>query len=105
MFNGLQSVTEYVRFVATLAVVIDPFLAVRIFLAFTAGRRADKRKQLVSTITVTVFAELAGSALFDEQLLLLIGASLSAFRVGGGLVLLLMALAMLNAEAGVSVSR
>ena len=30
----------------------------------------------------------------------LIGASLPAFRVGGGLVLLLMALAMLNAQAG-----
>jgi multiple antibiotic resistance protein len=35
-----------------------------------------------------------------EKLLLVIGASLPAFRVGGGLVLLLMALAMLNAQAG-----
>jgi MarC family membrane protein len=51
-------------------------------------------------VTVTVFAVLAGSALFGEPLLRLLGASLSAFRVGGGLVLLLMALAMLNAQAG-----
>ena len=36
----------------------------------------------------------------NEALLHLIGASLPAFRVGGGLVLLLMALAMLNAQAG-----
>ena len=43
---------------------------------------------------------LAFATFFGEALLHLIGASLSAFRVGGGLVLLLMALAMLNAEAG-----
>ncbi len=100
MLEGLQPVTEYVRFIVTLMAVIDPFLAVPIFISFTAGRRADKRKQLVNTITITVFCVLAGSALFGEQLLLLIGASLSAFRVGGGLVLLLMALAMLNAQIG-----
>jgi multiple antibiotic resistance protein len=39
-------------------------------------------------------------AFLGEALLALIGASLPSFRVGGGLVLLLMALAMLNAEVG-----
>jgi multiple antibiotic resistance protein len=51
-------------------------------------------------VTVTVFAVLASAALFGERLLRLMGASLPAFQVGGGLVLLLMALAMLNAQAG-----
>jgi multiple antibiotic resistance protein len=51
-------------------------------------------------VTLTVFAVLAGAVLFGEALLRLIGASIPAFRVGGGLVLLLMALAMLNAQAG-----
>jgi multiple antibiotic resistance protein len=37
---------------------------------------------------------------FGDALLRLIGASVPAFRVGGGLVLLLMALAMLNAQPG-----
>lgn len=100
MLDGLLPATEYVRFLVTLTAVIDPFLAVPIFLTFTAGSRAERRKWLVNTVTVTVFFVLAGAALFGEQLLLLIGASLSAFRVGGGLVLLLMALAMLNAEIG-----
>jgi multiple antibiotic resistance protein len=43
---------------------------------------------------------LAGAALSGEALLKFLGASLPAFQVGGGLVLLLMALAMLNAQAG-----
>jgi multiple antibiotic resistance protein len=51
-------------------------------------------------VTVTVFLVLAGAVMFGERLLRFLGASLPAFQVGGGLVLLLMALAMLNAQAG-----
>jgi len=100
VLDGLLPVSGYARFLVTLAAVLDPFLAVPIFLAVTASRGDAERMRLVNVITVTVFAVLAGSALFGEQLLLLVGASLPAFRVGGGLVLLLMALAMLNAQAG-----
>jgi multiple antibiotic resistance protein len=83
-----------------LTAVLDPFLAVPIFLALTASRSALERTRLVRVVTITVFSVLAVSALVGEQLLHLVGASLPAFRVGGGLVLLLMALAMLNAQAG-----
>ena len=95
-----MDVTEYVRFVVTLTAVVDPFLAVPFFLAFTSGRTPEERARLARTVSVTVLVVLALSTLFGEALLQLIGASLSAFRVGGGLVLLLMALAMLQAEAG-----
>ncbi len=100
IFDGLLPIATYVRFTATLTAVIDPFLVVPIFLALTGGRSAAERVRLVHTVTVTVFAVLAGAAVFGDRLLLLIGASLAAFQVGGGLVLLLMALAMLNAQAG-----
>jgi multiple antibiotic resistance protein len=93
-------VTEFLRFVVTLAAVVDPFLAVPFFLAFTTGRNAAERARLARVIASTVFVVLALATFFGEPLLRLIGASLSAFRVGGGLVLLLMALAMLNAQAG-----
>jgi multiple antibiotic resistance protein len=91
---------EYLRFTVTLVAVLDPFLAVPIFLAFTASRDAAARSHLINAVTLTVFLVLAGAALFGETLLQLIGASLPAFTAGGGVVLLLMALAMLNAEAG-----
>ncbi len=95
-----MTLQEYLRFVVTLVVVLDPFLAVPIFLAFTAAHDAAARRRLINAITLTVFLVLAGAALFGEPVLSLIGASLPAFTAGGGLVLLLMALAMLNAEAG-----
>jgi multiple antibiotic resistance protein len=94
------SFQEYLRFTVTLVAVLDPFLAVPIFLGVTTARTPKARKRLINAVAITVFLVLAGAAIFGEPLLELIGASLPAFRVGGGLVLLLMALAMLNAEAG-----
>lgn len=91
---------EYVQFTVTLVAVLDPFLAVPIFLAFTAAQDAAARRRLINAVTLTVLLVLAGAALFGEVVLELIGASLPAFTAGGGVVLLLMALAMLNAEAG-----
>jgi multiple antibiotic resistance protein len=96
----MLSLQEYLRFVVTLTAVLDPFIAVPIFVAASAGRHARARSRLAAAVTLTVVVVLAGSALFGEWLLKFLGASLPAFQVGGGLVLLLMALAMLNAEAG-----
>ena len=91
---------EYLRFAVTLTAVLDPFLAVPIFVSVTAGGGGRGRLRLAAVVTITVFLVLTGAALFGERLLRLLGASLPAFQVGGGLVLLLMALAMLNARAG-----
>lgn len=93
--SGFQ---DYLRFFVTLTAVLDPFLAVPIFLTISAD--AKHRSRLALVVTVTVFAVLVGAIVFGEALLKLIGASIPAFQVGGGLVLLLMALSMLNAQAG-----
>ena len=92
--------TEYLRFVVTLTAVVDPFLAVPFFLEFTKARAPSERGKLARVIALTVFVVLAAATFAGESVLHAIGASLPAFRVGGGLVLLLMALAMLNAQAG-----
>ena len=96
----MANATEYLRFVVTLSAVVDPFLAVPFFIAFTATHSAQDRARLARVVAFTVFVVLASATFLGEALLNLIGASLPAFRVGGGLVLLLMALAMLNAQAG-----
>ena len=96
----MQSWQEYLRFVVTLTAVLDPFLAVPIFVSATAGYRRGERQRLARVVTLTVFLVLTGAALFGDSVLRMMGASLPAFQVGGGLVLLLMALAMLNAHVG-----
>ena len=96
----MNQVQEYLRFLVTLTAVLDPFLAIPIFVGVTAGQTQAAQRRLAHVVTFTVFVVLAGAALLGEELLQLMGASLEAFQVGGGLVLLLMALAMLNAQAG-----
>ena len=91
---------DYLRYAVTLTAVLDPFLAVPIFLSVTAMSDEKSRQRLAGVVTLTVFAVLAGAAIFGEALLKFLGTSLPAFQVGGGLVLLLMALSMLNAQAG-----
>jgi multiple antibiotic resistance protein len=88
---------EYVRYAATLFFVLDPFAAIPIFLLLTAGRDAD-RPRIARTAALAVVAALAIAALSGDVVLRFIGASLPAFQVGGGIVLLLMALSLVNAQ-------
>jgi multiple antibiotic resistance protein len=96
----VNSLQEYLRYLVTLTAVLDPFLAIPIFSGAAAGRDRAGQRRLANAVVATVFAVLAGAAVLGDDLLKVMGASLPAFQVGGGLVLLLMALAMLNAKAG-----
>ncbi len=98
--NELASWTEYTRFLIALIAVLDPFLAVPVFLSLTASRSDEERRAIARGTALAVFAVLLLSALGGEALINLMGASLGSFRVGGGLILLMMALAMLNAQPG-----
>ncbi|MBC7944291.1 MAG: NAAT family transporter [Burkholderiales bacterium] len=96
----MQTWTEYTRFLIALTAVLDPFLAVPMFLSVTSGRGIREQKRTARLVSVTVLGVLLVAALTGETILRLMGSSLASFRVGGGLVLLLMAIAMLNAQAG-----
>ena len=90
--------TEYTRFFTALLVILDPFVAVPLFLALTAGHSKAERARAGLIAAVTVGFVLTAAALTGETLLGWMGTSLASFRVGGGMVLLLMALAMLRGE-------
>jgi len=90
--------TEYTRFFTALLVILDPFMAVPILLALTHGYSAGERVRVASVATLTVALVLVLSAISGEAILTFMGTSLASFRVGGGIVLFLMALAMLRAE-------
>lgn len=92
--------TAYSRFALSLLAVLDPFMAMPIFLGLCARHGARERGRFARTVGLTVFIVLVGAALAGETVLRLMGTSLASFRIGGGLVLLLMALAMLQAKPG-----
>lgn len=90
--------TEYSRFLTALLVILDPFAAIPIFLLLTKNYTVGERGKIANIASVTVLIVLVTVSLTGEALLHGIGSSLASFRVGGGIVLLLMALAMLRAQ-------
>lgn len=91
--------TEYSRFFTALFVILDPFAAIPIFLALTQGYGDRERRGAALLAAITVCSVLLVAALMGEAILSIMGTSLASFRVGGGIVLLLMALAMLRGDA------
>lgn len=92
--------TEYSRFFIALFVILDPFAAVPIFLALTKTYNDSERGRIANISAITVLLVLVVASLSGETLLNTMGTSLASFRVGGGIVLLLMAIAMLNGQTG-----
>jgi multiple antibiotic resistance protein len=87
---------EYQHFAVSLFAILTPFAAVPAFLSLTRGFTTCERSRtaiLAAGIAaaVLVIAALVGPAIFGG-----LGLSVGSLRVGGGLVLLLMALSMSN---------
>ena len=93
---------EYSNFFLSLLVIINPILAVPLFLTYTRGYAPAERRRAARLTSTTVLAALVAAALTGETLLRVFGTSLGAFRVGGGIVLFLMALVMLRVHADTS---
>lgn len=99
MSNWIEELKFAVVAFSAVFFVVDPIVAVPIFLAITARatpeerRRVAARASLAALLTLSFFA-IAGGLLFK-----LFGISLGAFKIAGGLMLLLMALDMMRAQA------
>jgi len=90
--------TEYTRFFTALFVILNPFAALPIFLVLTKSYTSAERGRIATITATTVLLVLVAAALTGETLLQGMGTSLASFRVGGGIVVLLMALSMLQGQ-------
>jgi multiple antibiotic resistance protein len=66
----------------------------------TEGASPAERRTTATTACITAWAALVISIVFGQSVLNLLGIRLAAFRVGGGIVLLLMGIAMLHTRLG-----
>ncbi|HXX31996.1 MAG TPA: MarC family protein [Myxococcaceae bacterium] len=78
--------------------VVDPLGVVPIFLAVTAGDSPEKMRSTARRASLTAFGLLTFFALFGTLLFKVAGISLGAFRVAGGILLLITGLDMLRAR-------
>ena len=73
---------------ATLLIVADPLLLSALFLAVTHGMNDKERREVALRGSVIALCILVAAGLGGAKLLELLGISLSAFRIAGGLLLL-----------------
>jgi multiple antibiotic resistance protein len=78
--------------------VVDPFGMVPIFLAMTRGDPPEKIRSMCLRACLAAGSLLVFFALFGGLIFKIFGVSLSAFRVAGGILLLITALDMLKAQ-------
>jgi multiple antibiotic resistance protein len=78
--------------------IVNPLGAIPIFLSLTGDRSLAEKNHIAKTSAVSVAIILLLSMWAGEIILSFFGISISAFRAGGGLLILLMAISMLHAK-------
>jgi multiple antibiotic resistance protein len=87
----------YKPLIALLAIV-NPIGAIPFFIHFTQGFTPEQRRRTIRVSAFSAFTVIAVSALAGLKIIEFFGISLASFQVGGGTLLLISALQMLNAQ-------
>ncbi len=82
----------------TLLAIVNPIGVVPFFIHFTRNFTPAQRRKTARIAATTAFLVIAISAVLGLQILEFFGISLASFQVGGGLLLLMSAIQMLNAQ-------
>jgi multiple antibiotic resistance protein len=78
--------------------IVNPIGSVPIFISTTHGWSATERARTAKTAAFIVFLVLVVSALLGDRILGFFSISIGSFQVGGGILLLLIAISMLHAK-------
>ena len=89
--------TGYIKIFTTLLAIVNPLGVIPIFVSLTRDSTAQERRHIARTTSITVAVILIASTLIGKPLLNFFGVSISSFKVGGGILLLLMSISMMLA--------
>ncbi len=84
----------------TVLVIMDPIGNIPIFLALTKGQSLPQRRRAAALSSTVAGAVILAFAVGGQQVLHLLGISLEALQVAGGLLLLVIALELLHPSGG-----
>ncbi len=81
-----------------LLAIVNPIGVIPFFIHFTQGFSRQQRRGTIHVAAVSAFVVIAVSALAGLRIIEFFGISLASFQVGGGMLLLISSLQMLNAQ-------
>jgi multiple antibiotic resistance protein len=96
----MAQLSSYLHIFTALFVIVNPIGAIPLFITYTRNQTAAERRVTARTAAFAVAIVLVVSIFLGDMVLDFFGIGLPAFRVGGGILILLMAIAMLNAQQG-----
>jgi len=94
----MQDWKSYAQIAIALFVLLDPIGAVPIFVTLTANHTSEERRRTIDVASATAFLVLIIALLAADPLLHILGISLASCTIGGGIILMFMAIAMLHAQ-------
>lgn len=89
---------EYLKFFVSLLAIVNPIGSVPIFVGLTQQQSDGQRNHTAMVTSVSVAVVLTVALLTGERILSFFGISFPSFRVGGGILVLLIAVSMLHAR-------
>lgn len=92
------NITEYFKFFAALVAIVNPVGAIPIFINMTADQDDGVRKKTANVASLSMGLILVVVLFSGEAILGFFGITVGSFRVGGGILILLMAISMLHAR-------
>ncbi len=78
--------------------IVNPIGSVPIFISATNGWSDNDRAKTAKTVAFTVFIVLAVSAFLGDKILDFFGVTIPSFQVGGGILLMLIAISMMHGK-------
>lgn len=86
------------NYFVSLFMICSPLTAIPVFLTLSRGRSVGERRYTAMITGMSVFLIILIATWFGEPLLNFLSIRIASFQCGGGIVLFLLALSMLNAE-------
>jgi multiple antibiotic resistance protein len=90
--------TEYAKILLALLVIVNPIGAVPLFATLTADNTTAEKHRIARTSSLSVAIVLILAALCGQSLLALFGITIASFKVGGAILILLLAISMMHGK-------
>ena len=90
--------TEYAKICLALLVIVNPVGAVPLFASLTSDNSEKEKHRIARISSISVAIVLTVAAAGGQPLLALFGITIASFKVGGAILILLLAISMMHGE-------
>jgi multiple antibiotic resistance protein len=88
---------DYIKFFVALMVIVNPISALPLFVSMTVSNSHAEKMQIARVAGISVAVVLSLAVVLGQPILALFGITIASFKVGGAILIMLMAISMMQA--------